>query len=235
MFEVLSRRLPYPGMEQHAITFQTATCGLRPTPLPGPTAALNALITDSWAAEPTKRPTAEAIHQNLMGEIHKINNKEQLVTGSEDHTVRVWNVQTGECVHTLEGHTATVHCVAFDGNTIVSGSVDKTVCIWRAPYNTDDCKRVLNEHAGWVYPYDNVAVVGDRLVFVNESTNIEVRDVHNKGQAVHKIRRNRDIVSIIKHMSPVPDHPNLLVTGGVGGDVHLWDIETGAHTKFVRK
>ncbi len=63
-----------------------------------------------------------------------------------DRTVQVWNVQTGECVHTLKGHTNWVRCVAFDGNTIVSGSLDKTVRIWRAPYNTDDCKRVLNEH-----------------------------------------------------------------------------------------
>ncbi len=81
----------------------------------------------------------------------------------------------------------------------------------------------------------NVAVVGDRLVFVNKSTNIEVCSVHNAGQVVHTIHCNSDIVSWIEHMSSVPDHPDLLVTGGVDGDVHLWDIETGAHIKFVRK
>ncbi len=82
---------------------------------------------------------------------------------------------------------------------------------------------------------NNVAVVGDRLAFVNKSSNVEVRHVHNAGQVVHTIQCNYDIVSEITQMSPVPDHPDLLVTGGVDGDVHLWDIETGAHIKFVRK
>ncbi len=81
----------------------------------------------------------------------------------------------------------------------------------------------------------NVAVVGDRLVFVNESTNIEVRDVHNAGQVVHTIHCDSDIVSSITQMSPVPDHHNLLVTGGADGDVHLWNIEAGVHIKFVWK
>ena len=60
--------------------------------------------------------------------------------------MRVWNVRTGECTHTLRGHRNYVYCVAFDGTTIVSGSLDKTVRIWRAPYNTAECERVLEGH-----------------------------------------------------------------------------------------
>ena len=38
-------------------------------------------------------------------------------------------MQSGECKNTLKGHTKTVFCVAVsgDGQTVVSGSVDKTV------------------------------------------------------------------------------------------------------------
>ncbi len=60
--------------------------------------------------------------------------------------MRVWNLRTGECTQTLQGHTHAVWYVAFDGTTIVSGSTDKTVRIWRAPYNRAECKRVLNVH-----------------------------------------------------------------------------------------
>jgi F-box and WD-40 domain protein 1/11 len=53
-------------------------------------------------------------------------------------------------MHTLEGHTRGVRCVTFDGTTIVSGSWDKTVRIWRAPYNTAECERVIELHTRYV-------------------------------------------------------------------------------------
>ena len=41
----------------------------------------------------------------------------------------VWSLATGKCVHTLEGHTREVTCVALspDGTTVVSGSWDATL------------------------------------------------------------------------------------------------------------
>ena len=41
-----------------------------------------------------------------------------VITGSE--TVRVWNVETGECVHVLNGHTDNVWCAAVHGTTYVN-------------------------------------------------------------------------------------------------------------------
>ena len=90
----------------------------------------------------------------------------RLVTGSGsgDRTLRVWNVRTGECTHTLRGHTDLVLCVAFDGTTIVSGSYDSTVRIWRAPFNTAECERVivghtLNVNRVWLYAAPNEHIV----------------------------------------------------------------------------
>jgi hypothetical protein len=40
--------------------------------------------------------------------------------------------------------------MAFDGTTIVSGSFDNTVRIWRAPYNTAECERVIRGHTDGV-------------------------------------------------------------------------------------
>ena len=56
----------------------------------------------------------------------------QIVSGSWDNTVRLWNVQSREQIATLEGHYGGVRSVAFspDGNYIVSGSRDNTVRLW---------------------------------------------------------------------------------------------------------
>jgi WD40 repeat protein len=54
----------------------------------------------------------------------------RIVSGSDDHTIRVWDVQAGEqAVAPLEGHGGGVMSVAFspDETQIVSGSDDNTI------------------------------------------------------------------------------------------------------------
>ena len=57
-----------------------------------------------------------------------------IASGSYDKTVRLWEADTGDLIHTLIGHTSSVNSVAFspDGRTIVSGGSDKTVRLWEA-------------------------------------------------------------------------------------------------------
>ena len=58
----------------------------------------------------------------------------QVVSGSKDKTVRIWDAKTGKNTLTLNGHAEDVTCVCFspDGSQVVSGSEDKTVRIWDA-------------------------------------------------------------------------------------------------------
>jgi WD40 repeat protein len=62
----------------------------------------------------------------------------QVVSGSWDRTVRLWDAVTGATLQTLEGHLNSVYSVAFspDGKQVVSGSVDRTVRLWDAVTGT---------------------------------------------------------------------------------------------------
>jgi len=49
-------------------------------------------------------------------------------SASSDKTVKVWNLETLDCVKTLEGHTEGVNVIiAVDARTIASGSNDNSV------------------------------------------------------------------------------------------------------------
>jgi len=55
------------------------------------------------------------------------------VSGSEDHTVRLWDIIGGACLNTLKRHSHVVS-VAFspNGTRVVSGSEDQHVQLWDA-------------------------------------------------------------------------------------------------------
>ncbi|KAF9470164.1 hypothetical protein BDN70DRAFT_902338, partial [Pholiota conissans] len=73
----------------------------------------------------------------IQSEVHAIahsSDDTQIVSGSENGTVQLWDAATGEELKKLEGHTGSVMSVAFssDNKHIVSGSDDKTVRVWDA-------------------------------------------------------------------------------------------------------
>jgi len=70
-----------------------------------------------------------------------------LVSGSNDKTVKLWDVQTGGVVKTFFGHTNLVTSVSIsaDYTMIASGSFDNTVHLW--DIHTGDCHHVIKQQA----------------------------------------------------------------------------------------
>ncbi len=74
-----------------------------------------------------------------------------LASGSDDQTVRLWDVATYTGVATLRGHTNVVESVAFspNGQLLASGSDDQTVRLWDVASHTSVA--TLHGHTGTVY------------------------------------------------------------------------------------
>ena len=72
------------------------------------------------------------------------------LSGSDDNTLRLWEVASGRCVRTFEGHTAGLTSVALtaDGRWALSGSYDKTLRLWEVA--SGRCVRTFEGHASHV-------------------------------------------------------------------------------------
>ena len=71
-------------------------------------------------------------HQKWVCSVAWNNNQKILASGSEDETIKLWEVDTGREILTIRGHSGYVNSVAFspDGKILASGSDDKTIRIW---------------------------------------------------------------------------------------------------------
>ena len=71
--------------------------------------------------------------------------------GLRDGTLKLWEVQSGKCLRTLEGHGDGVLACGFspDGRLLVSGSWDRTLKLWEV--QSGKCLRTLEGHGGGVW------------------------------------------------------------------------------------
>ncbi|KAI5640810.1 hypothetical protein NE865_06918 [Phthorimaea operculella] len=81
-----------------------------------------------------------------------------VVSGSSDNTIRLWDIECGQCIRVLEGHEELVRCISitlnghkrgiaclqYRGRLVVSGSSDNTIRLW--DIECGQCIRVLEGH-----------------------------------------------------------------------------------------
>ncbi|KAH9666193.1 Coatomer subunit beta'-2 [Citrus sinensis] len=110
--------------------------------------------------------------------------KPYLITGSDDHTAKVWDYQTKSCVQTLEGHTHNVSAVCFHPELpiIITGSEDGTVRIWHA--TTYRLENTLN------YGLERVWAIG----YMKSSRRIVIG--YDEGTIMVKIGREEPVASM---------------------------------------
>jgi WD40 repeat protein/serine/threonine protein kinase len=91
-----------------------------------------------WDTSALRDGRGDSPAATLAGHTEKINavafspDGATLASGSNDTTIRLWNLATKRETACLTGHTSNVYCLAFspDGRTLASGGNDGTVRLW---------------------------------------------------------------------------------------------------------
>ncbi|KAL9650978.1 hypothetical protein ABK040_015081 [Willaertia magna] len=96
--------------------------------------------------EPTKLITFKG-HTLGINDISWSNDSNYICSCSDDKTIKIWNVISGECLKNLIGHNHFVFAVAYSpqNNLIASGGFDETVRLWDV--RSGKCLKTLPAHS----------------------------------------------------------------------------------------
>ncbi|KAK1047324.1 hypothetical protein LTR74_017762 [Friedmanniomyces endolithicus] len=61
---------------------------------------------------------------------------------------KVWDVNTGEELRTLKGHTSGIRCLQFDDTKLMTGGLDCTIKLWN--WRTGQCLRTYQAHTAGI-------------------------------------------------------------------------------------
>ncbi|KAH8666905.1 WD40-repeat-containing domain protein [Xylariales sp. PMI_506] len=161
--------------------------------------------------------------------------KPLIITGSRDSQLRVWRlpepnsrryIQTGppandaDCpyfIRTLHGHTHSVRAIAAHADTLVSGSYDNTVRVWKI--STGETVHVLQGHSQKVYSVV-LDVPRNRCISGSMDSFVKIWDLAT-GSCTHTLEGHSLLVGLLDLRD------ERLVSAAADSTLRIWDPETG--------
>jgi WD40 repeat protein len=141
---------------------------------------------------------------------------------------RVWDMQTGQEIAVLDGHTDAVWPVAFspdsNGRRIVTGSTDQTVRVWYTQTGQELAKLSVNDTPSAVA----LSADGTRVVAGLDYGKVPVWDVWS-GEQLALFVGHRDRVSAVALSSD----GSRVVSWTESGTAQLWDVASGDHVAVI--
>ncbi|KAH7907352.1 hypothetical protein BJ138DRAFT_1014627, partial [Hygrophoropsis aurantiaca] len=169
----------------------------------------------SW---PSLRKTIKSSSQQVA--VAFSSNGKQVVSGSHDGTICIWDVYTGNpVIEPLTGHTGYVTSVAFspDDKQVVSGSHDGTICIW----DTHTGSLMIDPLTGHTGQVTSVAFSpdGKQVVSGSHDRTICIWDAHTGSLVVDPLTGHTGQVTSVAFS---PDGTQV-VSGSADNTICIWD------------
>lgn len=179
-----------------------------------------------FTARPLKPEDMDALH--LVNAVAVTPDGRSILSASNDHTLKIWDLPTGQEVRTLMGHTDAVWDVAVtsDGQLAISASADRSLKVWRLA--TGEVVHTLTGHLKTVHA---VAVIPDSYyaVSVSQDNTLKIWDIQS-GQVVYTF-----VDTGSPHLCNIAITPDsrLAVTGYRKGILKIWNLETRRVEKTI--
>jgi serine/threonine protein kinase len=143
-----------------------------------------------------------------------------LASGSWDHTIKIWNIDTGDLLQTFQGHQDLVLSIAFSPNGLLlaSGSADKTIKLWDV--NTGESLQTLKQE-NWVSSLD-FSPDGQMLAVEGDDNSIKLLEL-SSNSLLQTFIGHENVINSVKFS---PDG-TIIASGSADGNIKLWEINSG--------
>ncbi len=193
------------------VTTPTAKSNPIPKPAPPPTPKPH-----NWRLVHTLKG-----HSDLVRAVAISPDGVTLASGSNDNSIKLWNLATGRQICTLNGHSSLVCSVAIspDGKTLASGSADKSIKLWNLANGRQT--RTLKGHSDSVRSIA-ISPDGETLVSGSDDMTIKLWNMTTR-EEIHTFKGHYDWVYSVA-ISP---DGQTLATGSSDKSIKLWSVSTG--------
>lgn len=138
-----------------------------------------------------------------------------LATGSYDNTIKIWDLESGQEIRTLEGHTRGIRSLQMDEQKLVSASLDGTVKFWN--WRTGQLLNTLSSHADGV-----ISVHFQDEVIASGSIDHTIRVYNFQTGVTFCLKHHDDWVNNVK----VDMVSRTLLSASDDCTLVLWDLDT---------
>lgn len=154
-----------------------------------------------------------------------------LITGAEDHVVKVWDVRTRKVKHVLKGHGTDIYSVdcSANGEFIISGSGDKKAKLWGL-----ESGKLISTLGGERGPTDGITSVS-----VSPTSQHVAAGSLDKVVRVWDVNTCRLVRQFEGHMDSVysvafsPDG-RMVLSGSLDKTLKLWDLAASQASDYCR-
>jgi WD40 repeat protein len=170
---------------------------------------------------PTTGQTKRTIQTyDYVASLKLLNTNIHLAAGLESGDINIYNINDGNLVSSLKGHTNRVRdLVQISANLLASSNWDKTVRIWDLTTNT--CKFILTGHTNQVYGLKQITP--NILASGSSDTTIKLWDI-TTGQLIRTLTGHTSAILCTVDLL----NSQTLVSGSYGDQtIKLWNWSTG--------
>ncbi len=166
-------------------------------------------------------------HQSWVTALAFSTQQPLLASGSLDDSVRIWNWQTGDLLHTLKGHVRGVNAVAIDrrGLLLVSCGDDATVKIWQL--GDGSLRYTLKGHLRDV----NAIALGhggNLIASASEDGTLKLWNL-SQGTLLKTLPGSAGMLKTVAFAAA----DQRLISGGLDNTVRIWDAQTATTLKVL--